>query len=218
MQGKTPLILFPGMGADERLFEPQRREFPQIVVPAWIEPRRGESLGEYGARLAGQVDLGAECFVGGASFGGFVAIEVARHLRAKACFLIGSARGPEELPWRVRGMRWLSRVLPVVPFGLSRTAAGMSAHAGSWTMGPASGEVLRQFAKADAEFVRWACGAVLGWEAGPALAMSVHQIHGACDRIIPVTRTRADVVVPGAGHLLSLTHAEAVNQFLRDRL
>jgi predicted esterase len=78
----TPLILFAGMGADERLFAPQREAFPQLVVPKWIEPVPGESLAEYARRFAEYVDPGVECYVGGASFGGFVALEVARHLTA----------------------------------------------------------------------------------------------------------------------------------------
>jgi len=97
-----PLILFPGMGADARLFAPQRAAFPQLIVPTWIKPERGESLAAYAERCARQIDPGEECFVGGASFGGFVAVEAARHLRAKACFLIGSARGPDELPLRIQ--------------------------------------------------------------------------------------------------------------------
>ena len=36
--------MLPGMAADERLFEPQRREFPGLIVPPWIEPEPYESL------------------------------------------------------------------------------------------------------------------------------------------------------------------------------
>ena len=46
------LILLPGLGADHRLLEPQREEFPQLVVPAWIPPRAKESLPDYAARMA----------------------------------------------------------------------------------------------------------------------------------------------------------------------
>ncbi len=46
------LMAEPGLGADERLLEPQREEFPQLVVPAWIPPRAKESLSDYAARMA----------------------------------------------------------------------------------------------------------------------------------------------------------------------
>ena len=85
-------------------------------------------------------------------------------------------------------------------------------------MSPASAQVLRQAGEADAEFLRWACGAVLGWTTPAGLEVPIYQIHGACDRVLPAGRTRADVVVPGAGHLLSFTHASEVNRFLSDRM
>ena len=33
-----PLILFSGMGADDGVFEPQLKSFPQLTVPRWIPP------------------------------------------------------------------------------------------------------------------------------------------------------------------------------------
>ena len=44
--------------------------------------------------------------------------------------------------------------------------------------------------------------------------MPICHIHGDRDRLIPLHRVRPDHVVPGAGHLLNLTHGEAVNAFL----
>ena len=214
----APLILFSGMGADERLLAPQRDAFPRLIVPVWVPPEHHETLAHYATRMAERVDPHEPCFVGGASFGGFVAIEAARHLQARACFLIGSARCCEELPLQIRAMRKLKHMLPAIPFGLARAFAGLAASAGGWAMSPASAQVLRQAADSDAEFLRWACGAVLTWKAPAELAIPVHQIHGACDRVLPASRTRAGVVVPGAGHLLALTHAAEVNRFIKDRI
>src|SRR5262245_42237746 len=36
---EVPILLLPGMAADERLFEPQRRCFPGLRVPRWIDLR-----------------------------------------------------------------------------------------------------------------------------------------------------------------------------------
>src|SRR5687768_11148554 len=101
----VPLILLSGMGADERLFEPQREAFPNLQVPVWIDPLPGESLRAYAVRMAHKVDPGCPCIVGGASFGGMVALEMAPLLQARACLLIGSVRSSEELSWRWRALR-----------------------------------------------------------------------------------------------------------------
>src|SRR5204863_6450986 len=91
-----PLLLLPGMGTDERLFRYQKEAFPTLIVPPWIEPLAGESLSHYAAHLARIVDPGVPCFIGGASFGGIVALEMANHLHARACFLIASVSSPEQ--------------------------------------------------------------------------------------------------------------------------
>jgi len=46
------LVLLPGLGTDHGLLEPQRAEFPQLTVPAWIPPLKNESLPHYAERLA----------------------------------------------------------------------------------------------------------------------------------------------------------------------
>jgi hypothetical protein len=78
-----------GMGADARVFSKQIEALPQITVPEWIDPLPKESLASYSKRLAKAIDPGRPCYIGGASFGGFIALEMIQHLDVKACFLIG---------------------------------------------------------------------------------------------------------------------------------
>jgi pimeloyl-ACP methyl ester carboxylesterase len=211
-----PLILLPGMGGDARMFRPQLAAFANAAVPAWIEPQRGEGLATYAARMARAVDPGGPCFVAGASFGGMVALEMTGHLSTRACFLIGSIRAPRELPRRIRILRpWLGglagRAPELVP-ACARTLRWIVPR----RLAPATRSMLEQLAATDRRFFRWAALAVLRWEESPErLAVPVLQIHGTCDRILPHRLTRPDVLVPGAGHLLSMTHGEFVNEFLR---
>ena len=211
-----PLFLLPGMGADERLFRPQLAAFPNAVVPAWLPPQRRESMAEYSRRFAAVIDPGRPCFVGGASFGGFVALEMAPHLKALGCFLIGSARGPGDLPARIRVLRPFGPAIGALPFNFLGAVA--------WTAGQTIGRVshpltrsfLRQLQDADSEFLRWGTRAALTWVPSPETqAVRVYQIHGQCDRVLPAGRSRAEAILPGAGHLISLTHGPAVNDFLR---
>lgn len=87
------------MGADGRLFEPQRSAFPNLVVPQWIEPLTGESMASYASRLADTIEVRRPFFLGGVSFGGMVAFEMAEQLEPEAVFLIGSARSSAEVPF-----------------------------------------------------------------------------------------------------------------------
>jgi pimeloyl-ACP methyl ester carboxylesterase len=63
-------------------------------------------------------------------------------------------------------------------------------------------------------FIRWASAAIFTWPGLEQLPMPIVHIHGARDRIIPVRRVKPDHVIEGAGHLLNITHAEVVNEFL----
>ena len=203
--------MLSGMAADERLFAAQLAAFPELRVVAWVEPRPGESLRAYAARLASKADPGRPWIVCGASFGGGVAFEMARHLPAVACVLIGSIRSPSRLPWRWRALAplaWLGPdVLGVVASGLARV--------GMPFLTTRTVRRLHRLSRPDSTFVRWAACAVVRWQPGPsALRVRVYQIDGSDDRVLPVWPGDADVVVAGGGHALSLFSPEAVNDFL----
>jgi pimeloyl-ACP methyl ester carboxylesterase len=66
-------------------------------------------------------------------------------------------------------------------------------------------------------FIRWAASAVSSWPGVRELPMPIYHVHGDRDRLIPLRRVQPDRVIAGAGHLLSLTHADAVNDFIIER-
>jgi len=219
MPRDPPLILLPGMGADRRLFGDQIAALDKVVVPDWIAPEPRDTLVSYAARMARGVDPGVPCCVGGASFGGMVALEMAPYLQAKACFLIGSVRSPDELPWRARMLTPAAWLVPAWSLRVAGRAAPTIIALAGRLMRPATQSTLRQFADADARFVRWASLAILRWKR-PAQTASVpvFQIHGDRDPVLPHRLTRPDVLVRGGGHLLSMTFPDAVNEFLETRM
>ena len=213
----TPLILFSGMGADERVFAAQRAEFPNLLVPAWIDPRPRESLAEYARRLAARIDPKCPCVIGGASFGGMAAIEVARHLNARACVLIGSVRSPEQFPMALRAARGGAGAAAFAPFELACWLAWVHVPMFGWCSSPATRAFLRQAADADARFLRWAAWAVFTWRPVP-LDLPVFHIHGGRDRILPCRHVRPDQIIADAGHVLSVSHPRELNDFLRQAI
>lgn len=206
-----PLLFFSGMAADERLFKAQAAAFPQLRVVAWTPAQRGEALRAYAERLAPRIDPGRPCFVGGASFGGVVALEVATLLPALGCILIGSVRSPAGIPRRWRVLRPLAAIGP----DALGSIAGLGLRVGRPVMTPRLARQLEKLASPEAAFVRWATCALLGWQPSPAVQrVRTFQIHGAADRVFPVALSRAQTVVPGGGHALSVFFAAAVNEFI----
>lgn len=212
----TPtLVLLPGLGADHRLFESQRAVIPNLVVPPWPTPEPDESISEFSGRLIGEIPATDHLILGGASFGGMVAQELAARLQPRAVVLIGSCRDRTDLMPLARHLRGLARALPVSWF-----------HPRRWSLpfilpkfGRLTAEQRQLFwamaAATPATFLKWGIGAILNWRPTP-VAAPVYHIHGRDDRLIPARLVQADRVVPGGGHLLTLTHPDEVNAFLKD--
>jgi pimeloyl-ACP methyl ester carboxylesterase len=207
------LLLLPGLGADQRLFTPQRQAFPDLDVPAWIEPHSGERLTDYADRLAERLRPRRPLVLGGVSLGGMIAWELARHLRPEALVLIASCRSPQAIS---RFFRMCGAFGGRMPERLIQGTKPMSV----FTAGRLSGGrdysrlCMRMYCDSDPRFVRWASRAVVEWQPRPPAGGPVFQIHGARDRIIPARGVPADVLVADGGHLINLTHAAVVNEFL----
>jgi pimeloyl-ACP methyl ester carboxylesterase len=208
------LLLLPGVGADQRLFHEQRSCATDLHVLGLLPPLAAdEPLTAYSKRVAATIDTSEPIVIGGASFGGMIALEVARHIAADAVILIGSCRSPSSLPSHYRLLRACS---DFVPDALFRSFAAAPLIASRF--GVRSPEHRHLFAdmlrRTPPSFVRWAARAIIGWPGIHDLPIPVHHIHGEQDRIIPLRCVKPDVVVKHAGHMLSVTHPAEVNLFI----
>lgn len=207
------LILLPGLGADHRLFRWQQEVVPNLVVPLWPNPRPDDSLSTFAARLAASIPASDDLYVGGSSFGGMVALELAAMVRPKGVILIGSCSHPASISPLARQLRTLAKALPARTFQLRRWSLPLIL--------PKFGRLSREdrdlfvdmARKTPGAFLKWGIEAMLSWR--PAqLQAPIHHIHGSADRLIPLRLVRPDQVVDGGGHLLSLTHPQEVNAFV----
>ena len=215
MSAAPPLLLLSGMGADERVFAEQSKAIPNLIVPRWLAPEADESIAQYAKRYAAHLNPGTPCFIGGASFGGFVALEMVPHLDVLGCFLIGSARSPENFPPSFRALRNMARVAGIIPFELANLLSKAALLSSGGLLNQHATALLSQMADSDAAFLRWACRAVVTWD-GPTepCRVPLFQIHGADDLVLPARLATGAELVPGAGHALSLSHPQAVTDFL----
>lgn len=202
------------MNGDPRVFAPQLAAFPNLTVPCWERPvSEEEPLADYAQRLAAKIDPGNPCVIGGVSFGGIVALEVAKHLRSEGCVLIACCRHVEGLPLAIKMLRPVSTGM----LGKLIRRVGRLGHAATMKRQPGA---IRRFAEhfpSDLAFRHWAIQVLLTWQ--PSLPdCPIQQIHGSWDSTFPAKFSGADCIVPEAGHLLTITHADAVNEYLRNVL
>jgi pimeloyl-ACP methyl ester carboxylesterase len=204
------------MGADARVFAPQKEEFPHLVVPHWIDPERGESLPEYAGRLAKEIDPGVPCIIGGASFGGMIAVEMIPHLQVRACILIGSAPHPDQLPPIVPLVRPFAKITALIPYGWIQRLAGLFLRIFGSGLSIHARTILSQAGRSESSFFRWAVKALLTWKGGGNVTGEpIRHIHGAKDPLLPLRYVNPDEIVEGGGHVISLRNSPQVNRFIR---
>ena len=208
------------MGADERVFAAQKEVFPDLIVPNWIDPKAGETIQDYARRFAKNVDPGVPCYIGGASFGGMVAVEMMPFLDVKGCFLIGSTRDPSGLPSVVKWMRpfaWITRLFPYCLVQLACSGFGilLGNH-----LPPMMRSILSQASHSDSAYFRWAVAALLSWQSDHKLRddAKIKQIHGAKDPLLPIHRQSPDQIIPKGAHVISMSYPREVNEFLESGL
>ncbi len=214
------LVLLPGLGADDRMFAGLRCSGLELVTPTLPEPGVRQTLASYARTLADRQRIGPADAVGGASFGGFVAAEIAAQRRVAALVLIGSALSPREVPPYYAVMERLSRMLPDGFFASApRNHPLILAKFGR--LSPAQRALfLDMAAKTSPALLRRGLRMIFGWDGVRQgdLTCPVHRIHGRLDRLIRAPSAREAALVAGGGHLIAMTHPEAVGRLIESRL
>jgi pimeloyl-ACP methyl ester carboxylesterase len=208
-----PIYLIPGMTADFPVYSRVLRLLPNAIVADYIPPEGNETLVSYASRMANRIP--ANSFVAGVSFGGIVALEIARVVRPQGCILISSIRKPAELPpwfriWRALGGRRSNAFLQTIG-----TAASMVPRFACTS----STIRVTKLAGAGGRWHRWATASVLDWQPDPEFkACPLLQIHGSADSTFPIRYINPDVTVVGGRHALTISHpketAAAIRAFM----
>jgi len=190
------------MGADSSMYRGPWRELDWVRFLDWPAYYGETTLAEVAQRVIDENGIQPGDGVGGSSLGGMVAVEVARLVPVSSVVLIGSAMTRAEIH------PLLTMAAPLVtltPLRLAQILAGKSVE----------GPVGDAFARADPRFVRAMCRALAHWDGAGAssLPCPVYRIHGEHDLVIPCPGDSVQIV-PGAGHLIALTHPKECVEFL----
>ncbi len=212
------LILFPGLGADRRLFDAQERAGLRFEVPEMPIPQDGQDFADYARTLGRSLGLDENCVVGGVSFGGMLAYQLAATCGAKALILLASCTDPSAIP---RHYRWVELTARLIPdhFIHRRAALGARCLAKLERLGPDASDLVQDMArKASMPFLRRTGRMILRWKPGRRPECPIYALHGTADRVIPIRRVTPTEVLEGAGHLLCLTHPDVVTIFIEQSL
>lgn len=229
---KTPIVLFPGLGADSKLFIEQKKYFSdRVMTPDWISPQKEESLVQFSHRFADyltthDLDHFSEVFLGGFSFGGMVALELAtilsaqQRLKIKGVILISSGRTQHILKDFFKAQAAVGSRMPdsLLKFILEKQMLPKFTQEEAITVEQAT-YLKHMVDTIDLNFFRWALSACAHWSPEDKFLKSergfpIFEIQGKNDEIIPLSREEGVVTLSEGKHLIQYTHAKELNQWL----
>jgi len=211
----APVVyLIPGLGSDGRVFAHLDLGDLDTRVLELPVPEHNESLPTYAARVARGIDPAEAFALVGVSFGGMVAVEIARITDPTQVVLVSSAKGRRDLPYRYRFLR-------AVP--LYRLFGGGFYAAGADLLRP----VIEPDSRADRalfsamirgkdrRFIRRSVYCIATWEDALVPEGVVH-IHGTRDHTLPFRSLEGDVIaVEGGSHVMVYTRGAEVSALIR---
>jgi len=195
----------------ERVFQKLDLSAWDVTFIEWINPMKDEALDKYATRLLLQIKTNKPVLIG-LSFGGIIAIEVAKRIEIENIILISSVKTKYELPsyYRFSGKLGLIKFLPT---SLMKKANLIN----YWFFGVRSSidrrllrEVLRD---TDNAFFQWAIGRVASWT-NTEILPDIFHIHGSSDRILPFRFVQADHTIKGGGHMMVLNKSSEIDALL----
>lgn len=228
----NPIVLLPGLGADSTLFIEQKKHFgDRLITPSWISSNASENLARFSKRFAehlikNELSPTKEFFVGGFSFGGMVALEVASTLssqnlaKIKGVILLSSGRTNQILKRLFKLQAVVGAQLPDLALRWILENQMVKKFTKEESLSSEQEAYLKSMVDhLDLNFFRWSLGACAQWDPqerflGDGMEFPIFEIQGEDDGIIPSSTEPGVVTLKGAKHLIQYTHAKEVNQWL----
>jgi len=217
MPSKSETVyLLPGQGGDERLFQNIHITGHEIKVIVLETPFKGESLPEYAKRLSTQIDTTCSFSLVGVSFGGMIAVEMAKFLEPKKVIIISSAKTKDELPWKYKVVKHL-RLYKLFNGKLLKKMANIVRP----IIEPDSKKNHDTFSAMiddrDPAYLKRAVECVLLWENTEYREDIIH-LHGTNDHTIPIKNIINPVRIEDASHVMVMTEGDRIGALINEYL
>lgn len=212
------IYCIPGFGADHQIFSNLTIRHAELVFVNWLKPLPKETYKDYVLRMAGQIKEGDPVIIG-VSFGGMVALEMAKSRRIKQLILVSSAKTTDELPrkWRLIGRLGLNRVFPIKRLHANeRFFVIANKRLGAFT--PSEKDLANNYRRTiDKDYMVWALEHILNWRNTEVPYNTVH-IHGDADLIFPIKLLKPTHVIKGGTHMMIINRADEISAIINETL
>lgn len=201
-----------GLGANRRLFDFLDLSFCEPVLLDWITPLKNETLRNYAMRLRALMPEKNPVIVG-VSFGGMLAAEIAKAEPLAKVIIISSNKTSKEFPRYLR----IGNQLPLYELisGNMLKKASVFSRFIFGTKTKQQKELIKEMIEeTDADFMKWAIGAILKWES-PKTSPNIIHIHGTADKLLPYKLVKADYTIKKGTHTMVIDKAAEISAILK---
>lgn len=207
------IYLFPGQGADERLFcklmFKGQYQLHHIHYPV---PSKSETLSTYATRFVEQIKNPRQSILIGVSLGGMICTELADLLHPEKVIIISSAKSNSELPGKYMIFKTI-KINQVLPGSLLKTGALFLAPLVERERKNEKKLCNDMLRKKNPVYMKRSIDMIINWDR-KVFAPSIIHIHGNNDHTIPLKNVRADFIVENGSHMMVLTQHEKINHIL----
>lgn len=213
-----PIYCIPGFGTDDKIFGRLQIENAVMHFINWLDPLPSETYQHYVSRMAEEIKE-ADPVIIGVSFGGMVALEIARIRKVKRVILISSIKSRDELPakWKLVGRLKLNKIVPIKRIqSTERFYALANKRVGAFTKDEIEfANNYRRTVKTN--YMVWALSQILNWRNSVVPENIVH-IHGSKDLLFPLKTSHPTHVIEGGTHMMVWNRAEEVSKIINEVL
>lgn len=203
-----------GLGADKRIFSRLKLdESIHIINVEWIEPLKNESLPAYAIRLSKVMDTTRPFALVGVSFGGMIAVEIAKVLNPTVTIIISSTLKASQLPATYRFAGKLD-ILKFIPAQWLKSSNKLTQNYYFGTKTSSEKVLLGKIVQdTDPDFLKWAIGSILNWK-NETRPENLYHIHGTNDKILYSKKAKPDFVIDGGTHFMVYQHAAEISDLI----
>ena len=208
------VYFFSGLGADERVFQYLDLSFCNPVFIKWNLPHNNESIENYALRLTEQINEKNPILVG-VSFGGMIAVEVAKIIKPKKIFLISSVKTIFEIPlyYRLAGKINVHKFIPAVFLQKVKSINNFLFDVSSIEEKELLDKIITE---TNPDFLKWAMDKIVNWK-NEFIPDNLIHIHGTNDKILPYRFVKSDYNIQSAGHFMIVKQAKEISVIIGNK-
>lgn len=204
-----------GLGADSRIFANLKIDNATLVHLPWLEHDEHDELPCYAQKMSALIQDENPILLG-VSFGGMLAVEIAKMRTVQKVIIVSSAKTREEIPHFGRFMKFLV-MKQVVPASFY-TWPNRFVMKLFGAVTDVEKDMLRGvFTSSDGHLVRWAMKAIQLWQ-NEAYPQPIVHIHGDADKIITPEYIHPNYWVKGGSHIMIYNRAEEISAIINKEL